>query len=147
MKKFVFRLETLLQHRINIEEKERNKFRKLRIELQDALNHQKALAARQVQARAELAQQKSGVCDGGEIEWSYLYLNRLDLEMKRSAERIVELERHCDAQRQIMIEASRNKQMIENLKAKKRKEHLVALDREEQKFIDEIVVNRFALSQ
>jgi flagellar FliJ protein len=144
MKKFVFGLETLLQHRINLEDKERNKFRRIRAELQEELNHQQSLGARQTQALTELAQQKAGTCDGREIEWFYLYLNRLQQELKRSAERVAELGKHLEAQKQVMIEASRNKQMIENLKKKRRKEYLVSVDREEQKFIDEIVVNRFA---
>jgi flagellar export protein FliJ len=65
--------------------------------------------------------------------------------MKRSDERIVELEKHLEAQKQKMIKASRDKQMIENLKKKRKKEYIIAIEQEEQKTIDEIVVTRFAL--
>jgi flagellar FliJ protein len=147
MKKFAFSLETLLQHRINIEERERNKFRLIRAELQEELNHQQSLSARHKQARSELAQQKSGTCDGREIASFYRYLDRLDRELKRSAERAAELEKHLEAQKQVMIKASRDKQMIENLKKKKRREYLLSVDRQEQKSIDEMVVNRFAFRQ
>jgi flagellar FliJ protein len=145
MKKFVFRLETLLRYRINIEERERNAFTRIRAELLTELNHKDSLRAQQMQTRSELALLESGTCDTREIGWFYRFLDRLDVEMKRSDERIVELEKHLEAQKQKMIKASRDKQMIENLKNKKQKEYVVAIEREEQKTIDEIVVTRFAL--
>jgi flagellar FliJ protein len=145
MKRFVFRLETLLRHRINLEERERNAFTRIRAELLMELNHKDSLRARQMQTRLELAQLESGTYDTQEIGWCYRFLDRLDVEMKRSDARIVELEKHLEAQKQKMIKASRDKQMIENLKKKRQVEHVVSIEREEQKTVDEIVVTRFAL--
>jgi flagellar FliJ protein len=147
MKKFSFGLETLLQHRIRLEDNEKNKFTKIRAELQGEWNRKETIAARQKESRSELGLRQAESCDPEEIGWYQRYLSRLDLEMKRSLERVVELEKHLETQRQIMVEASRNKQMIENLKKKKRKEHITAAEREEQKSIDEMVVTRFALKQ
>jgi flagellar protein FliJ len=147
MKKFSFGLETLLQHRIRLEENEKNRFTKIRAELQTELKHKETIAARQKESRSELGHRQEASCDPEEIGWYLRYLTRLDMEIKRSIERIVELEKHVDAQRQIMVEASRNKQMIENLKKKKHKEHIASAEREERKSIDEMVVTRFALKQ
>jgi flagellar FliJ protein len=147
MKKFVFRLETLLQHRHNIEERERIKFSCIRGELMAALEHMKHLRAKQAQTLSELASKKSGKCDSQEIAWFYSFLDRLSWEMERCSERIGKLEQHLEAQKQIMIEASRNKKMVQNLRNKKEKEFLVSLERIEQKSIDEIVVTRYARKQ
>ena len=46
-----------------------------------------------------------------------------------------------------MIEAMRDKKMIENLRSKREKEFLTALERTEQKSVDEIVVTRYAHKQ
>jgi flagellar protein FliJ len=145
MKKFVFRLETLLRHRINLEEKERNAFTRIRAELLMEINHKDSLQAQQWQTRSELALLETGSCDTQEMGWFYRFLDRLEVEIKRSNERIVVLEKHLEAQKQKMILASRDKQIIENLKKKKKKEYVVAIEQEEQKTVDEIVVTRFAL--
>ncbi len=144
MRKFVFRLENLLQHRTHLEEKERNKFSHMRAELLAELSHRHALQIQQRNALAELIDKNSGVYDAQEISWFYLYLDRLDHEIHRSNERAAQLEKNLEAQKQIMVEAARHKQMIENLKTKRYKEYCVALDREDQKSVDEIVVTRFA---
>jgi flagellar biosynthesis chaperone FliJ len=44
-----------------------------------------------------------------------------------------------------MIESSRNKKTIENLRSKREKEFIAALETEERKSIDEIIVTRYAL--
>jgi flagellar FliJ protein len=147
MKKFVFRLETLLYHRRNIEERERIKFSRIRGELLAELDHLETLQAKHAETRSELALKKSGECDSREISWFYRFLDRLSLEMAVARERIAQLERELEVQKQIMIEASRDKKMIENLRLKKEKEFLVSLERQEQKSIDEIVVTRFAFKQ
>ena len=144
MKKFVFRLENLLQHRTHLEEKERNKFSLMRAELLAELNHGHALQNQQRNALTELIAKKSSEYDAQEISWFYLYLDRLDHEIRLSNERAAQLEKNLEKQKQVMIEASRHKQMIENLKKKRYKEYCVALDREDQKSVDEIVVTRFA---
>jgi flagellar FliJ protein len=147
MKKFSFRLETLLQHRHHLEEKERTKFSAIRNELLVEVDHIQALRTMQAQALAELAQTKSGDCDAQEITWHYRFLDRIALELERSARRIAELEGKLEIQKQVMIEAMRNKKMIENLRSKREKEFLTALERTEQKSVDEIVVTRYAHKQ
>ena len=143
MKRFQFRLETLLQHRRNIEEKERTKFSSIRAELLMAWRHREALQEKQAETLADLILKKSGECDSQEILWFYRFLDRLTVELEQSASRIAQLEKDLETQKQIMIEASRNKKMIENLRIRRMKEFASMLEREEQKTVDEIVVTRF----
>jgi len=144
MKRFSFRLETLLQHRHHLEEKERTKFSAIRNELMREMNHIQGLRAEKAQALAELVQKKSGDCDLWEITWHYRFLDRIALELERSARRITELEGRLETQKQVMIEAMRDKKMLENLRSKREKEYLTLLERTEQKSVDDIVVTRYA---
>jgi flagellar protein FliJ len=145
MKKFVFRLETLLQHRHNIEERERTKFTLIRSELQTEQGRKQALIAGQDRTREELAGIRATDCNSQEIQWCYRYLEYLVLEIKRSDERMAEIQKRLEAQKQVMIAATRDKKIIEKLKARKCREFQVALERDEQKTIDEIVVTRYAV--
>jgi flagellar protein FliJ len=147
MKKFSFRLESLLQHRNHLEEKERNKFTGIRNQLLVETENIQALRTKQAEALAELGRRKSGICDEQEIKWHYRFLDRIALELEQAARRIAELEGKLEIQKQIMIEAMRDKKMIENLRSKREKEFLTSIERTEQKSVDEIVVTRYAHKQ
>ena len=142
MKKFSFRLETLLKHRNNIEERERTRFSGIRGELAAEVDHLRTLQTRQAQTLADLVLLKTGPYDPQDISWHYLYLSRLSRQMEQSSKRIVDLEARLETQRQAMIDATRDAKMIANLKRKKAKEFLVELERNEQKMIDEMIVIR-----
>jgi len=147
MKKFSFRLETLLQHRHHLEEKERTKFSAIRNELMAEMKRVQALRTEQARTLAGLAQRKSGNCDLREIIWHYRFLDRIALELERAAKRIAEVEGRLEAQKQVMIEAMRDKKVLENLRSKRKKEYLTVLERTEQKAVDDVVVTRYAHKQ
>jgi flagellar protein FliJ len=144
MKKFQFRLETLLQHRRNLEEQERAKFSCIRNDFHAEIARKEALSARRTQTLSELVALECAGCDAQEIMWAYSFLGHLDREMKRASERISQLEKRLEDQKQIMIASSRDKKIIENLKAKREKEFLISVEREEQKSIDDLVITRYA---
>ena len=143
MKRFLFRLETLLQHRRNLEERERTKFSIIRGELLAEQANLQTLKAKHQETRFDLAAKKTGHCEAGEIDLCYRFLNRLDREIVRSTRRLAQLEMQVEKQKQSMIEASRDRKMIENLRKKREKEFQVALEQGERKAVDEMVVTRF----
>jgi len=147
VKKFVFRLETLLQHRQSLEERERTKFSRVRGELLAEQANLQQLQTKHQETRSDLASKKTGDCDGGEIDLCYRFLNRLDREIVQSTRRLVQLQMQVEKQKQSMIEASRDRKMIENLREKREKEFQVALEQGERKAVDEIVVTRFGFRQ
>jgi flagellar FliJ protein len=144
MKKFSFRLETLLQHRAHREEQEREKFTRMRNEVLAGIAHRDALTASQAQTMKELGEAQCAHCDPQEVQWYERFLEYLKEEIKRSITRLAELEKKLEAQKQVMIAASRDKKIIENLKKKKILEFKFAMEREEQKMVDETVVTRYA---
>jgi flagellar export protein FliJ len=144
MKKFSFNLEVLRKHRHMVEEQERIKFAAINFKLQDEHKHLQDLRNQQWNTIALLTQKKAGTYDSQEIAWFYSYLDHLSKEMNQSSERLSKLRGELDQQRQVLVVATRDMKMLDNLRNKKEKEFKVAQQRLEQKSVDDIVVTRFA---
>jgi len=144
MKKFSFRLETLLRYRVNIEEKEREALSRLNFRLHTEMNQLDRLNNREHEARVELAHARASSANDLEIHWYYPYLDRLRLEIERSNKRIAQLEKQIDAQKAVVVEATKNKKVLDTMKKKKVKEFTAAIEKLEQKAVDEIAATRSA---
>jgi flagellar FliJ protein len=143
MKKFAFRLETLLRFRKNLEEKEQAALFQLVAMHQRESSHLEDLQRKQQEILVELGEQRSAGAGYGETTWFYLYLDRLRTELRRSAERINRLEHDIQEQKAILIEASKKKKILDSLKNRQQKAHVVSEEKEEQKTVDDLVVIRF----
>ncbi len=144
MKKFVFNLETLLQHRINLEEKERNELARLKFLLQTEINHRNELLGELKRTSRELSRLQNENGDAREADLYYRYEDRMRHEIELSDKKILQLEKDLQAQKLAVIEATKKKKVLDSLKARKQKEYDLAVERQGQKTIDEIVVTRFA---
>jgi flagellar FliJ protein len=144
MKKFAFRLETLLRYRKNLEEKEQAALFQLSARLQRENGHLHDLQRKHQEVLGELAEQRSAGADCGESNWFYLYLDRLRFELRRNAERIHRLEKDIQEQKAILIEASKKKKILDSLRTKEKKAYVSAADKQEQKATDDLVVIRFS---
>lgn len=144
MKKFSFRLETLLRYRVSIEERERETLSRLNFKLHTELNQLDLLHSREHEARVELARARASSANDIEVQWYYPYLDRLRLEIERSNKRIAQLEKEIAAQKAVVIEATKNKKVLDTMKKKKVKEFTAAIEKLEQKAVDEIVATRSA---
>jgi flagellar protein FliJ len=147
MKKFAFRLETLLHYRKNLEEKEQAVLFQLFSRLQRESNHLQDLQEKHQETLEELTQMRAEGAVYGETSWFYLYLDRLRFEMRRSSERIRQLEQDIQEQKAVLVEASKKKKILDSLKTKEKKAFISAVDKQEQKAVDEIVVIRFPHKQ
>jgi flagellar FliJ protein len=145
MKRFLFTLETLLIHRTNIEEKERTVLSRINFNLQTENQLRESLKRKTEEAILELSRKRSENADREEIGCYYPYLDRLRYEADQCEKRIVQLQGELEAQKARVMEASRNRKLIDTLKKRRKGEYLDACDREQQKEIDELVVSRFAL--
>ena len=144
MKKFTFNLEALLRYRKNLEEKERNQLSRIHFELQTEINRRSDLCRRLREASEELFRLRTANADDVESSWFYPYLERMRHEIRLSDRRIVQLDQALQAQKLVVIEAIKKKKVLDSLKQKKRREFELAVERYEQKTVDELVVTRFA---
>ncbi len=147
MAKFVFSLETLLQHRETVEQKERDELLRLKYKYQIELHRREDLASKFKETMNELSLKRANNSVYQELNWFYLYLNRLTFEIGECEKRLLQLQSEVQTQKEVVIEATKKKKILATMKAKKEKEYVVALGKQEQKEVDELVVMRHAAKE
>jgi flagellar export protein FliJ len=140
--RFLFSLDTLLRHRENVEQKEREELLRLTYNYQLELRNRDVLTAKFQETLRDLSLKRTENSAHQELNWFYLYLNRLTHEIGECEKRLSRLQSEVQAQKEVVIEASKKKKIIATMKAKKQKEYVVALEKQEQKEVDELVIMR-----
>ncbi len=143
MKRFAFRLETVLRHRKNLEEKERIELFRLVSLLNQKLDQMKRLQDKTDETILELTGKELDDFEHTEISWFDTYLEHLRRETGKCRKQISQLEDQIQEQKVALIEASKRKKILDTLKTRREKEYSGRVEKEEQKAADEIVVIRF----
>ena len=143
MPKFQFNLETLLRHREEIEQKEKDELLRLTYQYQTELNHRYGLSLKFRDTMEELSLKRSENRENQELNLYYLYLNRLTLEIGQSEKRLAELQAQVQAQKEAVIEASKKRKALTSLRSKREKEFAAAVEKQEQKEVDDLVITRY----
>jgi flagellar export protein FliJ len=145
--KFKFSLETLLRHREDIEQRERDELLRLTYKYQVELVNRNGLTAKYQETMEEIALKCARNAIDEELSWFYLYLNRLTHEIKECEARLTKLKSEVQAQKEAVVEASKKRKTLASLKAKKEKEFTFAMEKQEQKEIDDLVVTRYVMPE
>ncbi len=143
MAKFHFSLETLLRHRENTEQRERDELLRLNYQHQLEIRNRENLSIQFRETMNELSIKRNENPSNQELTYFYLYLNRLTYEIGECEKRILKLQSQVQAQKEVVIEATKKKKTLATMKAKKEREFLVAQEKQEQKEVDELVVTRY----
>jgi flagellar protein FliJ len=141
--KFVFGLETLLQHRERIEQRERDELFRRIYNYQLELQNRNRLDVRLKETMDELGRKQTEDNPCFELNWFYLYINRLRQEIQESEKKLMQFDLGVQEQKKTVVEASKQKKTLVSLKAKQEREFVLALEKQEQKEIDELVVTRY----
>lgn len=144
MARFLFSLETVLRHRENIEQKERDVLLRLTYKYQMELHYREDLSAKKQETINDLSVKRNENPANPELNYFYLYINRLTYEADRCEKRLEELRAQIQTQKEVVLEASKKKKTLATMKAKKEKEFIVAQEKQEQKEVDELVVTRYS---
>jgi flagellar export protein FliJ len=145
--KFLFSLETLLRHREDIEQKERDELLRLTYQYHTELRHHGELTVKFRETMKELSGKRSANSEHKELDWYYLYLNRLTHEIAESEKRLTQLQSEVQAQKEVVIEAGKKRKVLASLKSKRQKEFAFEMEKQEQKEIDDIVVTRYKIRE
>jgi flagellar export protein FliJ len=145
--RFLFSLEVLLRHREDIEQKERDELFRRTYKYQIELHRRDELTAKFQETMKDLSVRRAENTVSQELTWFYLYLNRLTHEIGECEKRLAQLQSEVEAQKGVVIEASKKRKTLATMKAKKEKEFIVALEKQEQKEVDELVVTRYAAKE
>ena len=147
MARFRFSLETLLKHREDIEQQERDTLLRIQYIYQLTLRRRDSLQEKRLETMLRLSRKQSENPEAGDLEWFRLYLNRLAHEIDESEKQLVKLDSEIQEQKMVVVEAVKKRKVISTLKAKREREFNIALDKKEQKEVEEWVATRYAVDR
>jgi flagellar FliJ protein len=128
VKRFVFRLESVLRWRRSLFEQEQNRLRALVAERDAILLRLKELE--ELRQRAEQALLEAPAVTGSELAALEAYRRRLNLERARKQQELTDCEARIEAQRQRVLEAQRRVRLLERLRERRFSEWEAELNRE-----------------
>ena len=128
MKRFVFRLESVLRWRRSLFGQEHNRLRALVAERDAILLRLKELE--ELRQRAEQALLEAPAVTGSELAALEAYRRRLNLERARKQQELADCEPRIEAQRQRVLEAQRRVRLLERLRERRFSEWEAELNRE-----------------
>lgn len=143
MKKFSFKLETVL----NVKERKEEQLKHELLKLQALKALEEQLLAEVKEKRAYITRQKSDENKRGTDIQSLIhfeqYIGSLLKKIDDTQKNIKVLEKKADIKREEVVEASREKKVFEKLKEKQFGEFQKAVIQNEQKVLDEMAVSKF----
>jgi flagellar protein FliJ len=141
--KFRFSLETLLRHREDVEQLERDELMRRTYKHQLELNHREELNNTILQTIQALIQKQTENPQNYELSSYRLYLSRLRHEMDECEKRLNQLQEEVQAQTETVIQASIKRKTLASMKDKKKTAFMIEQEKQDQKEIDELVVIRY----
>ncbi len=144
---FRFSLQEVLDYRHRIEEVRQAEMEQMRRQVEEVRGLIQQARQQRANYRSELNEQ---VQQGKSFAHQQIYLNYLkamDLLIERSEEHLLQLQRELERRRVRLVQASRDRQVMDELKKDERKQYLIDEQRLQTKEYDEIAVRNYLLSQ
>ncbi|MDR2900254.1 MAG: flagellar export protein FliJ [Treponema sp.] len=139
MKRFKFKLEKLLEIRAYKEQEAKIALGHAIGEVTRIENEMKSIAVKRLEATALRFKPGSSA---SEMQYADLYILRLDRAVDKLMEDAAKAELKVSEARDIFLEASKEKKILEKLKEKKEKDYKKFVLSEEDKALDEITTQR-----
>ncbi|HPV49385.1 MAG TPA: flagellar export protein FliJ [Smithellaceae bacterium] len=140
---FKFKLQSVLDYRLNIEEKILNEFSELKRELDRQKAMLEELKSERESMVAGLRNMQSQTIKAHDISSILVYVDRLRESEKQQKQVIQQIMEAVDKKRQELVEAVKNRKIMENLKDKQKEEYIKDVNDTEQKDSDEMSVLKF----
>lgn len=135
MKRFRFRLEKVLQYRLMLKD---DRKRELMLEIKRLNETQSRLERLRM---AELANESAlQAKSSAEVQLAGLYAFRLKAEIASTIEQIAQCEKSVEQARERYIEATKEAEVLEQLKKRKKEQYEQYVSKEEDKVLDELSV-------
>jgi len=142
-KRFVFRLEKVLDLR---KQKEQEMMRELALAKESLAREERILEElrdRLAASRRELLAKQRGCLDPNEIINYLRYLDQLREFIELQTLRVLEAERIVEETRELLLQATKEKKIVEKLKENQLKKYKEELMRAEMNFLDEVGTLRY----
>ncbi len=143
MKKFSFNLQSVLDHRLLLEEREQEKLLKIQQEIAFAEASRQRLRGEIHELRLQMAQPEPGEVHVEKVLQVTRYIGKLEADVAAFARKLAQLEKQKQSQSQVFLEARRKREVLENLKDKNLNQYQRELSAMEQKLLDELAAGKF----
>lgn len=141
-KRFVWRLETVLRHRLRTEEQRQQDLAESLVQLSQEQSMRTELIALQERCREDLRQRQSGRLNPVDLMQINTYLGDLDRKHQETDQRIASAQKVVMDKREILAQAVRERQVLENLKEQDYRAHRKKEQRRDQAEMDELASRR-----
>ena len=145
MKKFRFRLQKVMEYKEEIEKQRKLELSKSKQRVYDEEEKLKQLRRRDSACRKQI--QEKGMAeriDPREMDLYYQYLKVLEAQMKHQNGCILGAKEVMEEKRQILLEATKERKILEKLKEKKHVEYSSDMARRERFVLDDLSSTAFA---
>ena len=140
---YQFKLEALRKYRQHQEDDLQKKLAEAQRELETALDKLSAQLARRERTEEDLHQCQQESTPGQHLAVYLHFLQKLSREIEQQQEVVAGLHKACDQAREDVLEAMKKRKALDKLKEKGWKQYMENLDHEEEKFINEMAINRY----
>jgi len=144
MKKFTFNLQSVLDHRLLLEEREQEKLLKIQQEIALAEAGRQRVRTEIHELRLQMAQPEPGEVHVEKVLQVARYVGKLEADVAALTRKLAQLEQEQRSQSQVFLEARRKREVLENLKDKNLSQYQRELSAMEQKLLDELSAVKFA---
>lgn len=140
---YKFRLETILNHRKNEEEKLQKELSDLNLVLLDEQKKKEIIEKNKKNVISNLQDNSTKAISRELIIMGYDYLNKLDHDLKEQHMKVIIAENEVNIKKQELTEALKKRKILEKLKIKGLENYKQKILKDEMLFINEIAINRF----
>jgi flagellar FliJ protein len=145
MKKFRFRLQKVMEYKEEIEKQRKLDLSKAKQRLYDEEEKLKRLQYQDSAYRKQIQEKgKAERIDPREMDLYYQYLKALHVQMKHQNGCIIEAKEVMEEKRKILLEATKERKILEKLKEKKHVEYNSDTARRERFVLDDVTSTAFA---
>jgi flagellar FliJ protein len=139
-----FKLEALRQYRTFQEDIRKKELAQAQRERDQEIEHLDALKDKRVELEHDFKSEQQNSTNGPHMALYDRYLKRISVEISAQQQRLEAAETRCKEKMGYLLQARQHRKTIEKLKEKDFHTYMKSLDLTEQKFINEIAINRFA---
>ncbi len=145
MRRFEFRLEPVRRFRAAEEKERKREFAEAQAAYELELAELRRLREREAKVKDELRREIKCGCDAERVRSGEACLDLLGSRVRFQEARVREAQSRLEERRRALVEASRERKVMDRLREIRWEEHLYQAGREEQGFLDEVAGGRFVL--
>jgi flagellar protein FliJ len=140
---FKFKLQSVLEYRINIEEKILNEFSDVKRYLEEQKAVLRALISERESLINDLRNMQNGKIRADDIATLVQYVENIRVKEKEQKNVIHKAKEQVENKRKVLVEAVRNRKVMENLRDKQAEDYQNNFNKLEQKNSDEMSVLKY----